>query len=210
MRSIMSEPEARGPEDHEHFSSRHSSRRTGLRPRRLLRPAVVRGESAAEGVPRRVAGAGQAGARLQQSAAARGGGQAEPRAGRARPAPSPTGRASCAPSRAMPRRWPSPSRSARKFRSTRSTTGRSAWPGALADLFSTRSRESPPPGLSDPAIAALKTFRLGERIDPVGPHGRDRRLGPVRPLQPVRQERCRQPPVPAGAALRGAHRRAGG
>jgi hypothetical protein len=36
--------------------------------------------------------------------------------------------------------------------------------GALADLFSTRSRESPPPGLSDPAIAALKTFRLNERV----------------------------------------------
>ena len=36
--------------------------------------------------------------------------------------------------------------------------------GAVADLFSTRSRESPPPGLSDPAIAALKTFRLNERV----------------------------------------------
>jgi len=36
--------------------------------------------------------------------------------------------------------------------------------GMLADLFSTRSRESPPPGLSDQAIAALKTFRLGERV----------------------------------------------
>ena len=36
--------------------------------------------------------------------------------------------------------------------------------GAVADLFSTRSREAPPPGLSDGAIAALKTLRLGERI----------------------------------------------
>jgi len=36
--------------------------------------------------------------------------------------------------------------------------------GVVADLFSTRSRESPPPGLSDPAIAALKTFRLNERV----------------------------------------------
>lgn len=40
--------------------------------------------------------------------------------------------------------------------------------GAMADtvagLFSTRSRETPPPGLSDGAIAALKTFRLGERV----------------------------------------------
>ena len=34
----------------------------------------------------------------------------------------------------------------------------------IADLFSTRSREAPPPGLSDAAIAALKTFRLGERV----------------------------------------------
>jgi hypothetical protein len=42
------------------------------------------------------------------------------------------------------------------------------WPlamaGAVADLFSTRSRDSLPPGLSDQAIAALKTFRLGERM----------------------------------------------
>jgi hypothetical protein len=36
--------------------------------------------------------------------------------------------------------------------------------GAVAGLFSTRSRDSPPPGLSDPAIAALKTFRLNERV----------------------------------------------
>jgi hypothetical protein len=34
----------------------------------------------------------------------------------------------------------------------------------IADLFSTRSREARPPGLSDGAIAALKTFRLGERV----------------------------------------------
>ena len=34
----------------------------------------------------------------------------------------------------------------------------------IADLFSTRSRESPPPGLSDAAIAALKTFRLGQLV----------------------------------------------
>jgi hypothetical protein len=36
--------------------------------------------------------------------------------------------------------------------------------GSFADLFSTRSREASPPGLSDPAIAALKTFRLGQRV----------------------------------------------
>jgi hypothetical protein len=36
--------------------------------------------------------------------------------------------------------------------------------GSLADLFSTRSRETPPPGLSDAAIAALKTLRLGARV----------------------------------------------
>jgi len=39
-----------------------------------------------------------------------------------------------------------------------------AMAGSLAGLFSTRSRESPPPGLSDGTIAALKTFRLGERV----------------------------------------------
>ena len=42
------------------------------------------------------------------------------------------------------------------------TTGSAA--SMIADLFSTRSRETPPPGLSEPAIAALKTFRLGERV----------------------------------------------
>jgi hypothetical protein len=36
--------------------------------------------------------------------------------------------------------------------------------GTVADLLSARSRESPPPGLSDQAIAALKTFRLNERV----------------------------------------------
>lgn len=39
-----------------------------------------------------------------------------------------------------------------------------AFAGSVLDLFSTRSRQPPPPGLSDPAIAALKTLRLGERI----------------------------------------------
>lgn len=39
-----------------------------------------------------------------------------------------------------------------------------AMAGSVASLFSTRSREAPPPGLSDQAIAALKTFRLGERV----------------------------------------------
>jgi hypothetical protein len=34
----------------------------------------------------------------------------------------------------------------------------------IVDLFSTRSREAPPPGLSEAAIRALKTFRLGERV----------------------------------------------
>jgi hypothetical protein len=38
-------------------------------------------------------------------------------------------------------------------------------------MFSTRSRETPPPGLSDPAIAALKTFRLGERVQLSGRMG---------------------------------------
>jgi hypothetical protein len=46
-----------------------------------------------------------------------------------------------------------------------------AMAGTVADLFSTRSREAPPPGLSDQAIAALKTFRLGERITLAGKMG---------------------------------------
>lgn len=43
--------------------------------------------------------------------------------------------------------------------------------GAVADLFSTRSRESAPPGLSDQAVAALKTFRLNERVTVSGRFG---------------------------------------
>jgi hypothetical protein len=48
-----------------------------------------------------------------------------------------------------------------------------AFAGSVMDLFSTRSREPPPPGLSDAAIAALKTLRLGERISLSG------RIGPI-------------------------------
>jgi hypothetical protein len=36
--------------------------------------------------------------------------------------------------------------------------------GRASSFFSTRSRETPPPGLSDSAIAALKTFRLGQTV----------------------------------------------
>jgi hypothetical protein len=39
-----------------------------------------------------------------------------------------------------------------------------AFAGSLADLLSTRSRETPPPGLSEGAVATLKTLRLGERL----------------------------------------------
>ena len=39
-----------------------------------------------------------------------------------------------------------------------------AFAGSVTELFSTRSRETPPPGLSEAAIAALKTMRLGERV----------------------------------------------
>ena len=46
-----------------------------------------------------------------------------------------------------------------------------AFAGSVADLFSTRSRETPPPGLSDGAIAALKTVRLGERVSLSGRMG---------------------------------------
>jgi hypothetical protein len=43
--------------------------------------------------------------------------------------------------------------------------------GAFAQLFSTRSRETPPRGLSDQAVGALKTFRLGERVQLSGQMG---------------------------------------
>jgi hypothetical protein len=46
-----------------------------------------------------------------------------------------------------------------------------AMAGAFADLFSTRSREAPPPGLSDQAVAALKTFRLGQHVQLSGRMG---------------------------------------
>ncbi len=46
-----------------------------------------------------------------------------------------------------------------------------AMAGALAELFSTRSRDSAPPGLSEQAVAALKTFRLGERVSVSGRMG---------------------------------------
>ena len=36
--------------------------------------------------------------------------------------------------------------------------------GTVTDFFSTRSRAAPPPGLSEQAVAALKTLRLGERV----------------------------------------------
>jgi hypothetical protein len=39
-----------------------------------------------------------------------------------------------------------------------------AFASSVADLFSTRSRASPPPGLSEAAVAALKALRLGERV----------------------------------------------
>jgi len=46
-----------------------------------------------------------------------------------------------------------------------------AFAGSVMELFSTRSRETPPPGLSDAAIAALKTLRLGERVSLSGRMG---------------------------------------
>ncbi len=46
-----------------------------------------------------------------------------------------------------------------------------AFAGSVLELFSTRTREPPPPGLSDSAIAALKTLRLGERISLSGKMG---------------------------------------
>jgi hypothetical protein len=46
-----------------------------------------------------------------------------------------------------------------------------AFAGSVLDFFSTRSRQPPPPGLSDAAIATLKTLRLGERISLSGKMG---------------------------------------
>ena len=46
-----------------------------------------------------------------------------------------------------------------------------AFTGSIVDLFSTRSREPPPPGLSDAAVAALKTMRLGQRVSLSGRMG---------------------------------------
>lgn len=46
-----------------------------------------------------------------------------------------------------------------------------AMAGSVAGMFSTRSRESAPPGLSDKAIAALKTFRLGQTVSISGRMG---------------------------------------
>jgi hypothetical protein len=39
-----------------------------------------------------------------------------------------------------------------------------AWVGSVADIFSMRNKETPPAGLSEAAVAALKTFRLGDRV----------------------------------------------
>jgi hypothetical protein len=46
-----------------------------------------------------------------------------------------------------------------------------AMAGAFADLFSTRSREAPPPGLSEQAVGALKAFRLGQHVQLSGRMG---------------------------------------
>ena len=46
-----------------------------------------------------------------------------------------------------------------------------AFAGSVMDLFSTRSRQTPPPGLSDAAITALKALRLGERVSLAGRMG---------------------------------------
>lgn len=46
-----------------------------------------------------------------------------------------------------------------------------AMAGQVANVFSTRSRETPPPGLSDQAVSALKTLRLGERVKLAGRMG---------------------------------------
>jgi hypothetical protein len=49
--------------------------------------------------------------------------------------------------------------------------------GCRRRLFSTRSRDSAPPGLSDQAVAGAKNLQLNERLTLSGRFGRDRRLG---------------------------------
>ncbi|WP_422000100.1 hypothetical protein [Reyranella sp.] len=46
-----------------------------------------------------------------------------------------------------------------------------AFAGSVLDLFSSRSRPPPPPGLSDAAVAALKTLGLGQRVSLSGRMG---------------------------------------
>ena len=106
----------------------------------------------------------QARARLQQPAAGRGSGQAERGAGRQGRRLLRLVRHAAPRSRATPRRSPSRSISAAKFRSTRSTTGpwpwRARWPTSSPHDRASRRRRAFPM----PAIAALKTLRLGERV----------------------------------------------
>ena len=97
----------------------------------------------------------------------------------------------------------------RKFRSTRSTTGRSPWRARSPTCSRRETRKPPPPGLSDTAVAALKTFRLGDRVCLSGRLGEIAGSGLFDISCAVRQERGRSPSVPADAALRGAHRGAG-
>ena len=80
----------------------------------------------------------------------------------------------------------------------------------IADLFSTRSREAPPPGLSDGRHRSAKNLPARRARETRRAHGRDRGLGPVRSLPSIRQGRGGEPPVPAVAALRGSHQVAGG
>ena len=46
-----------------------------------------------------------------------------------------------------------------------------AMAGSVLDLFSTRSRETPPAGLSEAAVATLKTLKLGEHVSLSGKLG---------------------------------------
>lgn len=39
-----------------------------------------------------------------------------------------------------------------------------AWASSVADMFSARNKEPPPPGLSEAAVEALKTSRLSDRV----------------------------------------------
>ena len=179
------------------------------RPHRLLRQAVRGAQSRAACLPRRPEVAGQARSLLGQSPEDRGSRQAEHRPGRQgrrllRLVRHPDQDRGHRPEGRRHGRYRPPSFALRvqrldfglcrlRPRPFLHTIARTA----AAGPFRSRHR-----GAKNPAA---RRAHLAFRQD-----GPDRRSGRVRLVPPVRQERGRAPPVPADAALRGAHRGADG